>query len=340
MGARARLEAARLGGAPVGDFGEADDRAGAAGLDRLEGQRALAREQPFVPLEAVQPLGEQFQAHLAADAVRAGNGGEDDLGLGQGLVGLLGLLRAFLGRGLVGAFGRRFGGFALVRGFVGGVPLGRLLGGGLLGGGASSAAASSAARPRPRPAALLGGRLLRRQAPRRRASSAAGSSAAGASSAAGSSAAGASSAAGSSAAGASSAAGSSAAGASSAAAPRRQALRPPLPRPELRLPAAGASSAATSTVSSSAAGPRRPLPRPARRRLRPPSWRAPRRAPWPCRRARPSSGSMRAGRSRMPAASRNLRTRSLGLAPTESQWRARSASSFTRSSLSLGSSGL
>src|SRR6185437_1689380 len=51
-------------------------------------------------------------------------------------------------------------------------------------------------------------------------------------------------------------------------------------------------------------------------------------------------GLLRAGRSRIPAASRNRSTRSEGCAPTLSQCWIRSASSFTRSGESLASSGL
>jgi hypothetical protein len=89
-----------------------------------------------VPPKAVYPLGEQFEAHLAADAVRSGNRGEGDL-IVQGLFGLLG---AFGGSSFFAALGGLAGRLALVRSLVGrsglavaGAALGRFGGGSLFG---------------------------------------------------------------------------------------------------------------------------------------------------------------------------------------------------------------
>ena len=99
----------------------------------------------------------------------------------------------------------------------------------------------------------------------------------------------------------------------------------------------------------SAGLPRRPAQEPAaaarrRRRLprrpRRPSRHAPRRARSPFRRACPCSGCCAPRARGRPAASRKRATRSVGCAPTLSQCLARSASSTTRFSSSLASSGL
>ena len=81
-------------------------------------------------------------------------------------------------------------------------------------------------------------------------------------------------------------------------------------------------------------------PRRQQLRRRPRASHALRRAPWPSRPARPSSGCCEPARSLMPAASRKRRTRSDGWAPTDSQCEMRSPSSFTRSGESFASSGL
>ena len=251
-------------------------------------------------LQAVDALGEQFQAHLAADAVRAGDGGEGDLGVGQDLFSLFGLLGALRPRRRARRPQPPSAAGASSAGLLGEPPRPR----------ASSAAGASSAQPPRRSSSaffgsrsLLGERLPRPGPPRRRLPRPEplrqpASSAAGASSAAASSAAGASSAAASSAGAASSAtvssAGASSAGAGSAAAAAAAS-------------AAAASLPARSSTRSLAFSPGSPF-----------------------------FGLLRAGRSMMPAASRKRSTRSDGCAPTAEPVRARSASSFTRSAIVLG----
>src|SRR4051812_11414575 len=73
-----QLPAKGFGGAPVGDFGEPGD-GGAVAFHRSKGEEPLPDPHLLVALQAVGAFGEQFQAHLAAYAMRSGNGGEGDL---------------------------------------------------------------------------------------------------------------------------------------------------------------------------------------------------------------------------------------------------------------------
>src|SRR5947209_19277092 len=73
-----KLGAPRLGGVAIADLGETHDRLGRV-PNGSEGEVSLPHPHLLVPLEAVHAVREQLQPHLAAYAVRSGDGGEGDV---------------------------------------------------------------------------------------------------------------------------------------------------------------------------------------------------------------------------------------------------------------------